>query len=42
MKIKCQRKECGYEWDYKGSLTQTTCPNCGRKTEVKETEAFEK
>lgn len=25
---------CGYEWEYGGSLMQTTCPNCQRKTEV--------
>jgi len=25
---------CGYEWEYTGSLSRATCPNCSRKTRV--------
>lgn len=29
MKLKCPRKTCGYEWDYKGkSKYKATCPIC--------------
>jgi len=27
-------ENCGYEWEYKGELEHTTCPNCNRKTRV--------
>lgn len=34
--IKCEN--CGYEWEYKGKLKRTTCPNCGNKTPTSEQE----
>lgn len=35
MKIKCQKKECGYEWDYKGkSKFYATCPRCLSKVSL--------
>lgn len=37
MRTECSN--CGYEWDYSGSLEQATCPNCGKKTETGSTEA---
>ena len=33
MKIKCTN--CGYDWEYKGQLDYTTCPNCQKKTKTK-------
>lgn len=27
-------RECGYEWEYSGSLELATCPSCQRKTPV--------
>lgn len=35
MKIKCLKKECGYEWDYKGdSKFYATCPHCLTKVKI--------
>jgi len=25
---------CGYEWEYSGTMWVTTCPRCNRKTET--------
>lgn len=37
MKVKCQHKDCKYEWDYNGKKTLfVTCPNCQRKTRISE------
>lgn len=30
--MKCSK--CGYEWEYKGSLSNATCPSCLYKTKV--------
>lgn len=31
-------RECGYEWEYSGSLELATCPSCQRKTETRNIE----
>lgn len=30
--LRCQ--QCGYTWEYSGSLQQATCPNCSAKVPV--------
>ena len=35
MKLKCNNKECGYEWDYNGSQKfYATCPRCRYKVKI--------
>jgi len=34
--LKCPR--CGHEWNYKGELLLATCPSCGKKVQVKESD----
>lgn len=30
--VTCQ--DCGYSWDYTGSMARATCPSCGAKVPV--------
>ena len=37
MEINCTRKDCLYEWNYKGSeLFYATCPKCYTKVYIRE------
>ena len=42
MRLKCGRKECRYEWDYKGkNKFWATCPRCLTKVKVNKKEEKE-
>jgi len=32
--VNVECNHCSYEWDYGGELARATCPSCGRKTPV--------
>jgi len=37
MILKCPRKDCGYEWDYKGHAKfYASCPRCHANVRIKE------
>lgn len=36
MKIKCKRKDCGYEWETKSTHFLVSCPSCGIKNKIRE------